>query len=59
MTVRYTGPSALRIADLLPHRVSFDRGWFWVATAICRGGGSDGLVFRRVLVRRMLRRFRR
>ena len=29
MTERYTGPSAKRIADLLPHRVSFERGWFW------------------------------
>ena len=42
---RYTGPSAARIADLLPHRVSFDRGWFWT-TAICHGASSDGLAFR-------------
>ena len=42
---RYTGPSAGRIADLLPHRVSFDRGWFWT-TAVCHGGKSDGLAFR-------------
>ena len=46
MTERYTGPSARRIADLLPHRVSFDRGWFWTTTAICHGGKSDGLAFR-------------
>ena len=42
---RYTGPSAARIAALLPHRVSFDRGWFWT-TAVCHGASSDGLVFR-------------
>ena len=46
MTERYTGPSAQRIADLLPHRVSFDRGWFWTSTAVCHGGKSDGLAFR-------------
>ena len=46
MTERYTGPSALRIANLLPHRVSFERGWFWTTTAICHGGKSDGLAFR-------------
>ena len=46
MTERYTGPSARRIADLLPLRVSFDRGWFWTTTAICHGGKSDGLAFR-------------
>ena len=45
MTERYTGPSAKRIADLLPHRVSFERGWFWT-TAVCHGGSSDGLAFR-------------
>ena len=43
---RYRGPSARRIADLLPHHVSFDRGWFWTSTAICHGGKSDGLAFR-------------
>ena len=43
---RYTGPSALRVADLLPHRVSFDKGWFWTSTAVCHGGKSDGLAFR-------------
>ncbi len=45
-TERYTGPSAQRIADLLPHRVSFERGWFWTTTAVCHGGKSDGLAFR-------------
>ena len=42
---RYTGPSAGRIADLLPHRVSFERGWFWTK-AVCHGAESDGLAFR-------------
>ena len=46
MTERYTGPSARRIADLLPHRVSYERGWFWTTTAVCHGGKSDGLAFR-------------
>ena len=46
MTERYTGPSAKRIADLLSHRVSFERGWFWTTTAICHDGRSDGLAFR-------------
>ena len=46
MAERYTGPNARRIADLLPHRVSFERGWFWTTTAICHGGKSDGLAFR-------------
>ena len=46
MAERYTGPSARRIADLLPHRVSFERGWFWTTTALCHGGKSDGLAFR-------------
>ena len=45
MTEEYVGPSAARIADLLPHRVSFERGWFWT-TAFCHGGQSDGLAFR-------------
>ena len=45
MTERYTGPSAARIADLLPHRVSFEKGWFWT-TAVCHGAQSDGLAFR-------------
>ena len=45
-TEQYVGPSAMRIANLLPHRVSFERGWFWTTTAICHGGKSDGLAFR-------------
>ena len=45
-TERYVGPSARTIADLLPHRVSFERGWFWTSTAVCHGGKSDGLAFR-------------
>ena len=46
MAEQYVGPSALRIANLVPHRVSFERGWFWTTTAICHGGKSDGLAFR-------------
>ena len=44
--LRYTGPSAGRIANLIPHEVSFERGWFRT-TAICHEGGEpDGLAFR-------------
>ena len=43
---QYTGPSAGRISNLIPQRVSFERGWFWTTTAICHGGASDGLAFR-------------
>ena len=46
MAEQYVGPSAARIANLLPHRVSFERGWFWTTTAVCHGGKSDGLAFR-------------
>ena len=46
MTEQYVGPSAIRIANLLPHQVSFERGWLWTTTAICHGGKSDGLAFR-------------
>ena len=46
MTEQYVGPSAMRIANLIPHRVSFDRGWFWTTTAVCHGGKSDGLASR-------------
>ena len=46
MAEQYTGPSARRIADLLPHRVSYEKGWFWTTTAVCHGGKSDGLAFR-------------
>ena len=45
-TEQYMGPSARRIADLPPHRVGYDKGWFWTTTAICHGGKSDGLAFR-------------
>ena len=44
-TERYTGPSAGQIAELLPHRVSFERGWFWTKT-VCHDGYSDDLAFR-------------
>ena len=44
---QYTGPSASRIARLVPHGVSFERGWFRTTTAICHEGGEpDGLAFR-------------
>ena len=43
---QYVGPSAIRIANLIPHRVSFERGWFWTSTAVCHGVKSDGLAFR-------------
>ncbi|MYJ11213.1 MAG: hypothetical protein F4086_12940 [Gemmatimonadetes bacterium] len=44
---RYTGPSAGRIATLVPHDVSFERGWFRTTTAVCHGGDEpDGLAFR-------------
>ena len=45
-TQQYTGPSAGQIANLIPQRVSFERGWFWTTTAVCHGGASDGLAFR-------------
>ena len=44
---QYTGPSAGRIAGLIPQPVSFERGWFRTSTAICHGGDEpDGLAFR-------------
>ncbi len=44
---RYTGPSAGRIASLIPHEVSFERGWFQTNAAVCHGGDEpDGLAFR-------------
>ena len=46
VTEQYVGPSAARIANLIPHRVSFERGWFRTTTAICHGGESDDLAFR-------------
>ncbi len=42
---RYVGPSAARIADLLPQRVRFERGWFWTA-AVCHDSERDQLQFR-------------
>ena len=46
-TQRYTGPSAGRIATLVPHEVSFERGWFRTSSAACHGGDEpDGLAFR-------------
>lgn len=46
MTERYTGPSARRTADLLPHQLSYERGWFWTTTTVCHGGKSDWPAFR-------------
>ena len=44
---RYTGPSAGRIASLIPQPVGFERGWFRTTTAVCHEGDeSDGLAFR-------------
>ena len=44
---RYTGPSAGRIASLIPREVSFERGWFRTTTAVCHEGTEpDGLAFR-------------
>ena len=44
---RYTGPSAGRIASLIPQPVGFERGWFRTTTAICHEGDEpDGLAFR-------------
>lgn len=45
--VRYTGPSAARIADLIAprQRVRFERGWFWTA-AVCHESEQDLLAFR-------------
>ncbi len=44
---QYTGPSVRQIADLIPHEVSFERGWFRTSTALCHEGEEpDGLAFR-------------
>ncbi|MDE2934604.1 MAG: hypothetical protein OXS47_12175 [Chloroflexota bacterium] len=44
---QYAGPSAGRIANLVPHEVSFERGWFRTTTDLCHGGDEpDGLAFR-------------
>ena len=45
VTEEYVGPSALWIANLLPHRVRFHDGWFWT-TAVCHSRRDDGLAFR-------------
>ena len=45
VTEEYVGPSALWIANLLPHRVGFHDGWFWT-TAVCHSRRDDGLAFR-------------
>ncbi|MCY3881481.1 MAG: hypothetical protein OXG61_05120 [Chloroflexi bacterium] len=46
-TQQYTGPSAARIANLVPHEVSFERGWLRTSSAVCHGGDEpDGLAFR-------------
>ena len=44
---QYTGPSARQIADLVPHEVSFEQGWFRTSTTVCHEGEEpDGLAFR-------------
>ncbi len=43
---RYVGPSAARIAELLPQRVRFERGWFQTTADICHGVGIEQLTFR-------------
>ena len=45
VTEEYVGPSALWIANLLPHRARFHDGWFWT-TAVCHSRRDDGLAFR-------------
>ena len=46
-TQRYTGPSAGRIAALIPQPVGFERGWFRTSSAVCHGADDpDGLAFR-------------
>ncbi len=42
---RAHGPSAARLADRLPQRVRFERGWYWTA-AVCHGSTQDQLSFR-------------
>ena len=44
---RYVGPSAGRIAALVPHEVRFEQGWFRTSSAVCHGGAEpEGLAFR-------------
>ena len=46
MTEQYVGPSAARIALLIPHhRASFEKGWFWTSTENFCSGESAGLAF--------------
>ena len=42
---RYVGPDAWEIAQLLPQRVRFERGWFHTE-AICHDSQDDSLSFR-------------
>ncbi len=42
---RYVGPSAARIANLLPQRVRFEQGWFWTE-ATCHESPENRLAFR-------------
>ncbi len=44
-TRHYTGPDAWEIAQQLPQRVRFERGWFQTA-AVCHDSLDDGLSFR-------------
>ena len=41
----YTGPDAWEIAQRLPQRVRFERGWFQTA-AVCHDSPGDRLLFR-------------
>ena len=43
---RYVGPSAARIAELLPDPVRLERGWLWTSDWICHGGHAQRLAFR-------------
>ena len=43
---RYTGPSAGRIANLIPREVNFERGWFQTSAVCHESDEPDGLVFR-------------
>ena len=43
---QYTGPSAGRIASLIPHAVAFEQGWFQTSAVCHEGDEPDGLAFR-------------
>ncbi len=43
---QYTGPSAGRIASLIPHAVAFERGWFQTSAVCHEGDEPGGLAFR-------------